>query len=139
MIRSKLPNIGTTIFSVMTEMANEYNAINLSQGFPDFNVSKKLIKLVEDNMRKGNNQYSAMQGVKSLRDIISRKTEELYSAKYNPDTEITITAGATQAIYAAISCVVHEDDEVIILEPAYDSYAPVIRANGGRPVFVKLQ
>ena len=138
MIRSKLPNIKTSIFSVMSELANEYNAINLSQGFPDFQVSRKLIELVENNMRKGNNQYAPMPGLMSLREIISQKTEELYNSKYDPNTEITITSGATQAIYTAISAIIQENDEVIIFEPAYDSYVPAIKANGGRPIFIKL-
>ena len=139
MIRSKLPNISTSIFSIMSEMANEYNAINLSQGFPDFDVSRKLIELVENYMRKGYNQYAPMPGVLPLREIISQKTKELHNAEYNPKTEITITAGATQAIYTAITALIQEDDEVIVFEPAYDSYIPAIRANGGKPVYIKLK
>jgi len=139
MIRSKLPSVGTSIFSVMSEMANQYNAINLSQGFPDFDVSRKLIELVEKNMRSGNNQYAPMPGIMPLREIIAQKTEELYGAKYDPEREITITAGATQAIYTAISTAIREDDEVILFEPAYDSYVPAITVNGGTPVYIKLK
>jgi len=139
MIRSKLPSIGTSIFSVMSEMANQYNAINLSQGFPDFDVSIRLIELVEKNMRSGNNQYAPMPGVMSLREVIAQKTLELYGAKYNPETEITVTAGATQAIYTAISAAIKEGDEVILFEPAYDSYVPAITINGGTPVYIKLK
>ncbi len=136
MVRSKLPNIGTSIFSVMTEMANKHNALNLSQGFPDFNPPSKLIDLVSKYMRKGHNQYAPMPGVMKLREKISEKTEDLYGYSYNPETEITITSGATEAIYSSISAFVQEGDEVIIFEPAYDSYAPVIKANGGSPVYV---
>ncbi len=139
MLRSKLPDIKTSIFAVMTQMANENNAINLSQGFPDFQVSKKLIDLVEKYMKKGFNQYAPMQGVFELREQISKKTFELYNHKYNPDTEITITAGATQAIYTTINAFINEGDEVILFEPAYDSYLPAIRINGGQPVYVQLK
>ncbi len=139
MIRSKLPSVGTTIFSIMSEMANEYNAINLSQGFPDFDISHKLINLVSDYMKKGYNQYSPMPGVMPLREIIAQKTEELYGAIYNPETEITVTAGATQALYSIISALIRENDEVIVFEPAYDSYVPAIKMNGGRAVQIKLK
>lgn len=136
MVRSKLPNIGTSIFTVMTELANKYKALNLSQGFPDFNPPADLIKLVEKNMWAGNNQYAPMQGLMSLREKIAAKTEELYGQAYNPDTEITITSGATEAIFSTISAFVQEGDEVIVFEPAYDSYAPVIKFNGGNPIHV---
>ncbi len=139
MIRSKLPNINASIFSVMSQLANEHKAINLSQGFPDFAVSPKLISLITKYMKKGENQYAPMQGIMELRQIISEKTEKLYNRKYNPETEITITAGATQALHTAISTLVKEDDEVIVIEPAYDSYVPVIKLNGGRPVFVQMK
>ena len=138
-ISSKLPNTGTTIFSVMSAMAEEYDAINLSQGFPDFNCPEKLIELVHKYMQKGYNQYAPMQGVMPLREAIAEKTEALYSHKYDPQKEITITAGATQAIYAAISALVKEEDEVILFEPVYDSYVPAIRLNGGIPVFSRLK
>jgi len=136
MVRSKLPNISTSIFTVMTELANKHNAINLSQGFPDFNPPAELIKLVEKNMWAGQNQYAPMQGLMSLREKIAEKVENLYGQKYNPDTEITITAGATEAIFSSISAFVQEGDEVIVFEPAYDSYAPVIKINGGNPIYV---
>ncbi len=123
----------------MSQLANQHTAINLSQGFPDFQVSSKLIKLVEKYMKEGYNQYAPMQGVMSLREIISRKTEELYGKQYNPESEITITAGGTQAIYTAISAFIQEGDEVILFEPAYDSYVPAIKLNGGQPVYVQLK
>lgn len=136
MVRSKLPNIGTSIFTIMTELANKHKAINLSQGFPDFNPPAELIKLVEKNMWAGQNQYAPMQGLMSLREKIAEKVESLYGQKYNPDTEVTITAGATEAIFSSISAFVQEGDEVIVFEPAYDSYAPVIKINGGNPIYV---
>ncbi|MFH2142819.1 MAG: methionine aminotransferase [Bacteroidota bacterium] len=139
MIRSKLPNVGTTIFTLMTSLANEHNAINLSQGFPDFLSSKELIRLVNQYMLKGYNQYAPMQGLMSLREIIAEKIEELYSYKYNPESEITITAGGTQALYTAITAFIKEGDEVIIFEPAYESYVPTIEVNGGVPIYIQLK
>jgi methionine aminotransferase len=139
MIKPKDPNTKTSIFAVMSAMAKEYNAINLSQGFPEFEVSKKLISLVHKYMSDGYNQYAPMPGIPELRGQISKKVQKLYSKYYDPDTEITITAGGTQALHSAITTVVNEGDEVIIFEPAYDSYAPVVRMNGGRPVFIKLK
>ncbi len=115
----------------MSALANEYGAINLSQGFPDYDCPPELIALVNEAMVNGNNQYAPMPGLISLRERISEKTEKLYGAKYNPDTEITITAGGTQAIFTAISAVIHPNDEVIIFEPAYDCYAPAVKLNGG--------
>jgi methionine transaminase len=138
-ITSKLPNTGTSIFAVMTQMAHEHNAINLSQGFPDFEVSPVLIELVAKYMRDGCNQYAPMQGVPVLREVIADKTQKLYGAEYSPDTDITVTPGATQAIYAAISAFVRDEDEVILFEPAYDSYVPAIRMNGGMPISSKLK
>lgn len=138
MISSKLPAQGTTIFSVMSKLAAENKAINLSQGFPDFNCSDRLIELVYENMKKGFNQYAPMQGVIELREQIAILIENLYGTKYNPDTEITVTAGATQAIYTAIASVVKEEDEVIVFEPAYDCYTPAIIVAGGKPVYVQL-
>jgi methionine transaminase len=137
-IDSKLPGTGLSIFAVMSKMAADHNAINLSQGFPDFNCSDELLDLVSFYQKKGFNQYAPMQGVKSLRDEISKKTEYLYGKKYDPETEITITAGATQALFTAISTIVRKNDEVILLEPAYDSYAPSVIVNGGIPVFIPL-
>lgn len=130
-ITSKLPQLGTTIFSVMSALAKEHNAINLSQGFPDFDCDPQLIKLVQKQMKDGNNQYAPMPGVLALREILAEKTEQLHSSKYNPDTEITITAGGTQAIFTALTAIIRPNDEVIIFEPAYDSYAPTIKALGG--------
>ena len=138
-IASKLPNIGTTIFAVMSRMAEEHNAINLSRGFPDFNCSPKLISLVNKYMKKGFNQYCPIEGIMPLREAISIKTEELYSAKYNPETEITITSGATEAINAAITAFVQDNDQVIVLEPAYDCYVPAIKLAGGQPIFSPLK
>jgi methionine aminotransferase len=128
---SKLPQVGTTIFTIMSALANELDAVNLSQGFPDYETSPELIELVNQAMKNGYNQYAPMAGVMSLREEISKKTEKLYGAYYNPDTEITITAGGTQAIYTAITTVIHPNDEVIIFEPAFDCYAPAIKIAGG--------
>lgn len=137
-IISKLPRVKTTIFTTMSALAREYQAINLSQGFPDFNTHPQLIDLVTDAMKKGMNQYSPMQGYLPLREMIAQKTFELYSAQYDPEKEITITAGATQAIFTAISAVVRDGDEVIIIEPAYDCYGPAIELCGGIIKYVKL-
>lgn len=138
-IRSKLPEVETTIFTVMTRIAQENNAINLSQGFPDFDCDPELIALVDKHMRAGRNQYAPMQGVPILRERIAEKTEKLYNATYDPETEITISSGATEALFAVITATVHPGDEVILLEPAYDSYRPVIMLNGGVPVHIKLK
>ncbi|RPJ79260.1 MAG: aminotransferase class I/II-fold pyridoxal phosphate-dependent enzyme, partial [Deltaproteobacteria bacterium] len=138
-IQSKLPDTGITIFTLMTMLAKEHQAINLSQGFPDFDADPKLIELVNNYMRLGHNQYAPMQGVPILRQRIAEKIEYLYQAVYNPETDITITSGATEALFCAISAVINPDDEVIIFEPAFDSYLPAVRLNGGIPVFVKLQ
>jgi len=128
---SKLPQTGTTIFTTMSALANEVGAINLSQGFPDFDTAPELIKLVNTAMKKGHNQYAPMAGVVALREQIAKKTEKLYGAVYNPDTEITITAGGTQAIFTAITAMIHPNDEVIIFEPAFDCYGPAIKLMGG--------
>lgn len=138
-LHSKLPYIGTTIFTVMSKLAQEYNAINLSQGFPNFSCSSELVSLVNKYMQQGQNQYAPMQGVLALREAISEKTEKLYGTYYSPDTEITITAGATQAIYTAISAVVNEGDEVIVFTPAYDCYEPAIELNGGKTIHINLE
>jgi methionine transaminase len=137
-IKSKLPHTGTTIFTIMSKLANEKGAINLSQGFPDFESSPELISLVNHYMKKGFNQYAPMQGIPALRKTIADKMEKLYSAQYNPDTEITITAGGTQAIFTAIAAMVNEGDEVILFAPAYDCYAPAVELCGGKPVHVEL-
>lgn len=137
-IVSKLPDVGTTIFSIMTALSNEHGAINLSQGFPDFDVNPEIISLIEKYMRMGYNQYAPMQGVPLLRERISEKVKELYGARYDPETEITVTSGATEALFAAITAVVRESDEVIVIEPAYDSYVPAVKLCGGVPVFVRM-
>jgi len=137
--QSKLPDLEVTIFSVMTQLAIEYDAINLSQGFPDFDTYPELISRVEKFMREGHNQYAPMQGVMPLRERIAEKTYGMYGAQYDPATEITVTSGATEAVFAAISAVVQKDDEVIIFEPAYDAYDPVVRLNGGIPIYVQLK
>lgn len=137
-LKSKLPKTGITIFTVMSKLAAEHKAINLSQGFPDFSGDEKLIERVAHYMRSGYNQYAPMQGVPVLRERISEIVESLYGAKYNPESEINITAGATQAIYTAITAVVREGDEVIVFEPAYDCYVPAIEICGAKPVFVTL-
>lgn len=139
MIHSKLKNIGTSIFAVMTKLANEKNTLNLSQGFPDFDISDNLIELVNHYMKLGKNQYAPMPGVPELRKSISDKIEKLYNCNYDFENEITITAGATQALYTAISVLINPGDEAIIFEPAYDSYAPSVIANGGKPVFISLE
>lgn len=123
----------------MSKMSNDYGAINLSQGFPNFECSPELITLVEKYMRQGYNQYAPMEGILPLREMIAQKTQELYGAKYNVEKEITITSGATEGLYAAISAFVKEDDEVIIFEPSYDSYGPIVKMNGGRPIYVQLK
>ncbi len=136
--RSKLPQVETTIFTKMSQLANEEMAINLSQGFPDFNCSPELIELVNKYMKAGFNQYPHMAGFIGLRESISEKVESLYQTHYNPDTEITITAGGTQAIYTAIASTITEGDEVILFTPAYDCFEPAITLNGGKPIFVQL-
>jgi methionine aminotransferase len=137
-LTSKLPGVGLTIFSVMSQLAAEHCAINLSQGFPDFDVSPALIDRVVHYMRKGCNQYAPMTGVPALREAIAAKALALYGAAYDPESEITVTSGATEALYAAIAAVVRPGDEVIIIEPAYDAYEAAVRLNGGRPVFVSM-
>lgn len=138
-VTSKLPNAKTTIFTTVGILAAKYKAVNLSQGFPDFDMDPELIRLASNAMIKGHNQYAPMQGVYTLREIISEKIESLYGAKYHPDTEITITIGATQAIFTAITAFINPNDEVIVFKPAYDCYEPAIEVNGGIPVFVQLQ
>ena len=138
-LSSKLPKVGTTIFSVMSALAKKEGAYNLSQGFPDFEVSPKLIELVNQQMRLGMNQYAPMEGAIQLREQVAIKTEKLYTAQYDPEKEITITAGGTQAIYTAITSIIREEDEVIIFTPAYDCYAPAIELSGGKPIYVPLK
>lgn len=138
-LNSKLPKVGTTIFTVMSALATEYKAINLSQGFPDFPSSARLIDLVHSYMKKGFNQYAPMPGAIPLRENIARKINELYGISVNPTDEITITAGGTQALFTAITAFVRPGDEVILIEPAYDSYRPSIEVNGGIPIIYELQ
>lgn len=137
-ISSKLPEVGTTIFTKMSALANEYDAINLSQGFPDFPIDQKLIDLVHQKMLEGHNQYAPMQGALVLREAISTKLKNSYGVEYCPNEEVTVTAGATEAIYSAIAAFVKEDDEVVVFTPAYDCYVPAIRVHGGKPVFVQM-
>jgi len=138
-ISTKLPQVGTTIFTVMSRMAHDHGAINLSQGFPDFDVDPVLIDLVTKHMKEGRNQYAPMGGAPVLREAIAKKTYELHGASYDPDTEITVTAGATQAIHTAITALIKEEDEVIVFTPAYDCYVPPIILNHGKPVYVQLK
>ena len=135
---SKLPDVGTTIFTVMSALAAEQKALNLSQGFPDFDGPPALLDRVEAHMRDGRNQYPPMAGVESLRQAIAEKVENVYGLKCRADDEVTVTAGATEALFCAIAAVVHPGDEVIVLDPAYDSYDPVIRLQGGMAVHVPL-
>ena len=137
-LTSRLPQVGTTIFTVMSALAAECGAVNLGQGFPDFDCDPALLKQVTDAMNEGLNQYPPMAGVSVLRQAVADKVEKLYGHRYNPDTEITVTAGATQAILTAILCCVHPGDEVVVLEPCYDSYAPNIELAGGTVVRVPL-
>jgi methionine aminotransferase len=137
-IESRLPEIGTSIFTVMSRMALEHGAINLSQGFPDFPVSEKLIALINKNMMEGHNQYAPMPGVPALRKVIADVVEMTYHRKTDPETEITITAGGTEAIFSVVAALVGPGDEVIVFDPAYDSYDPAIRLNGGIPVHINL-
>lgn len=137
-IQSKLPTVGTTIFTVMSSLAAEHNAINLGQGFPDFQMSDELMNKVNEVMHRGFNQYTSMLGYPPLREAIASKVEYLYKTKINPDTEITITPGGTYAIYSAFTTILQPGDEVIVFEPAYDSYIPNIEINGAKPVTVNL-
>jgi methionine transaminase len=138
-LRSRLPSVGTTIFTVMSKLAADVGAINLSQGFPDFDCDPALIDAVVRHMRAGLNQYAPMPGALALRQAIAAQYARTHGATYDPETEVTITSGATEAIFDAIASIVHPGDEVIVLEPCYDSYVPGIELNGGVPVFVPLQ
>ncbi len=137
-MKSKLPQTTDSIFAIMSKMASDYGAINLSQGFPNFKSDAVLIELVNMAMQDGHNQYAPMPGDVKLREVVSQKTEALHGKKYNPATDITVTAGATQAIFTAIAAVVHRGDEVIIFTPAYDCYDPTIRLFGGKTIPVQL-
>ena len=137
-IKSKLPDVGTTIFTVMSVLANEHKAINLGQGFPDYQMSEELITLVNKAMQNGHNQYTHMNGLPALRGAVAEKIAGLYSTSVDPETEITITPGGTYAIYTALTAILQPGDEVIVFEPAYDSYIPNIEINGGVPVLIPL-
>lgn len=136
---SRLPNVGTTIFTVMSALATQKGAVNLGQGFPDFDCDARIVDAVADAMRQGHNQYPPMAGAAPLRQAIARKIEALYGRAYDADREITVTAGATQALLTAVLCCVHPGDEVVVIEPMYDSYVPSIELAGGKPVFVSLE
>lgn len=137
-MKSKLPDVGTTIFTVMSQMALEYDAINLSQGYPDFPPPERLLERVTAHLRNGHNQYAPMAGVPELRVNIAAKTENLYGRRVDPDIEITVTSGATEALFCAIEAFVHPGDEVIVFDPAYDSYDPAIRLAGGHAIHIPL-
>jgi methionine aminotransferase len=138
-ISSKLPDVGVSIFAVMTRLANQHGAINLSQGFPDFDCDPALADAVTAAMRAGHNQYAPMPGVLALREAIAKKVKVCYGADYDPQSEIQIVSGATAGLYAALTAFVQPGDEVVLFEPCYDSYVPVVRLSGGTPVFVSLR
>src|ERR1043166_6841977 len=138
-IASKLPHVGTTIFTVMSRLAQEHNAINLSQGFPDFDCAPELQDLVTHYMRGGFNQSPPMAGVPQLREAIADKVGALYGTRYDPEHEITVIPGATYGIFTAVATVIRPGDEVIVFEPTYDSYVPAIETMGGRAVYVRLK
>ena len=138
MHQSKLPNLETTIFTIMGNLSKKHNAINLSQGFPNFKSDQKLIDLVSKAMNSGYNQYAPMLGVLALREAIAEKFDDLYSTSYNPENEIVVTAGATQAIFTIISAFIKPSDEVILFKPAYDCYEPAINLNGGKVIPIQL-
>src|SRR5215207_1655689 len=137
-LRSKLPAVGTTIFTVMSKLAADTGAINLSQGFPDFDCDPALVDAVARHMREGHNQYAPMQGVPALRQAIAAKYLALHGAAYDADSEVTVTSGGTEGIFDAVAAVVHPGDEVIVFEPCYDSYVPSIEVSGGKAVVVSL-
>jgi len=138
-IWSKLPTTGTTIFTVMSALAKEHDAINLSQGFPNFDCPPELIDLVHQYMKKGYNQYAPMGGVMALRERIAEKAAKMYGAVVDPNTEVTITSGASEALFSAITAFVRENDEVIVFEPAYDCYEPAIKLSNGKPITITLK
>jgi methionine transaminase len=139
MLQSKLPNVGTTIFTVMSKLAADLGAINLSQGFPDFDCDPALVEAVARHMREGRNQYAPMQGVPVLRQAIAAKYNSLYGSSYDGDTEVTVTSGGTEGIFDAVAAVIRPGDEVIVFEPCYDSYVPSIELNGGKAVVISLR
>lgn len=138
-ITSKLPEVGTTIFTVMSKLASDCGAINLSQGFPGFDCDPVLLELVNKYMKAGFNQYAPMSGVPVLRERIAEKTKLVHGVDLDSESEVTVVSGATEALYAAVTAVVKKGDEVILFDPAYDSYAPAVELNGGIPVFVPLE
>jgi methionine aminotransferase len=139
-IDSKLPSVGTTIFTVMSRLAAEHGAINLSQGFPDFEPPGRLVDLVDGHLRRGGaNQYAPMAGLPRLREAIADKVAAYYGCRVDPETAITVTSGGTEALFCAIQAIVRPGDEVVLLDPAYDSYEPAVELTGGRPVHVPLQ
>ncbi len=138
-ISSKQPDVGTTIFSVIGQLSAQHKAINLSQGAPNFPCDPQLVELVSQAMRDGHNQYASMTGLPSLREALAEKVHTLYGQHYDAGSEVLITGSASQGIYMAISALVHAGDEVIFFEPAFDSYAPVVRLQGARPIGLKLQ
>ena len=138
-IESKLPDVGVSIFAVMTRLANDHGALNLSQGFPDFACDPELVAAVHRHMQAGDNQYAPMPGVLALREALAAKIHRLYGAEYDPVTELTVTSGATEALFDIVSAFVRPGDEVILFEPCYDAYVPVVRLNGGIPRFVTLR
>jgi methionine aminotransferase len=139
MLQSKLPNVGTTIFTVMSKLAADLGAINLSQGFPDFDCDPALVDAVARYMREGRNQYAPMQGVPVLRQAIAAKYNDLYGSSYDGDTDVTVTSGGTEGIFDAVTAVIRPGDEVIVFEPCYDSYVPSIELNGGTAVVISLR
>lgn len=138
-IDSKLPEVGTTIFTVMSRLAAECGAINLSQGFPDFDCDPALVDAVARHMREGRNQYAPMQGVPALREAIAAKFAHFYGRTYDPGSEVTVTSGGTEALFDAVAAVVRPGDEVVVIEPCYDSYVPAIELNGGRAVIARMR
>ncbi|MGP8097258.1 MAG: methionine aminotransferase [Steroidobacteraceae bacterium] len=136
--RSKLPDVGTTIFTVIGQLAAQHNALNLSQGAPNFSCDPKLIDGAARAMRAGFNQYAPMTGIATLREALARKVARISGARYDADDEITVIASASEGLYASISALVHAGDEVIYFEPAFDSYAPIVRLQGATPVAIKL-
>jgi methionine aminotransferase len=138
-IKSKLPEVGTTIFTVMSGLAAKLNAVNLGQGYPDYSMSPELTSLVNEAMKNDFNQYVPMQGYMPLRESLAEKVEFLYGAKINPDSQITVTPGGTYAIYTAVTTVLQPGDEVIVFQPGYDSYIPNVEINGGIPVLINLK
>ena len=138
-IQSKLPSAGVSIFQVMSQLALDHDAINIGQGFPDFDCAPELVEAVARQMRAGHNQYAPMPGVYQLREALARKIEQLYGRRYDPNTEITVTSGATEGIFSTLTALVRPGDEVLLFQPVYDSYVPAIQLSGGTPVFVTLR